>query len=442
MQPYSHMTYRTPTSTISGVTTNLPDIVSRAISLSNVTGYYGPKSKADHPRTYQFEDRTYPRGSIVVWGSVKDTRENAFTSFVPVNGHMPEVPAFLEAKAISKFYERLKHTSLNLGEDIGEMRQTKKMIEDFYSAGKTGLTRAQTAAANQVLSEYRGRYGRRRGAPRLTWRMIQQSGMTAVEFNLFGDQAPWTRRLDKVIKKLYLDSFCKTWLLATYGLGPLISTLQGLVKFVESKLGQHFRVNATCIDFGRAEYKDTLPDYPVSMNVVCTYKHIVKYGATFRVRDNVAFDLSRVNFFALPFKTLYDLTAFSFVLDWVIDVGSWIEAVERSLMNTSGADGLDLLAGYCTRYTACTYQSNTDWSAVPSDGWIKPNPYVWYSPSEIWSTSTVKYTSRTLLYSLPYMDLPVFNIDMGWRRLTSFGALMSLVVLPPKVAWLREKFSK
>lgn len=74
----------------------------------------------------------------------------------------------------------------------------------------------------------------------------------------------------------------------------------------------------------------------------CRRTRLVKYSLTYDVPSFVLRDLSQLGL-ANPLETLYELTPYSFVLDWVFPVGDWISVLDAGAY-------LDFKEGSLTRF--------------------------------------------------------------------------------------------
>lgn len=113
-----------------------------------------------------------------------------------------------------------------------------------------------------------------------------------------------------------------------------------------------------------------------------------------------------------PVSIGYELIPYSFVLDWFIDVGSYIRDVETAMLYGNVFRG-----GYVTRLTACDAKCNVSFDRFSKGGWR----YFGFGSS----SGRYLALNRSLLASYPLPRLPTFKADLGSSRLLSAAALLA-----------------
>ena len=113
-----------------------------------------------------------------------------------------------------------------------------------------------------------------------------------------------------------------------------------------------------------------------------------------------------------PISTGYEAIPYSFVLDWLIDVGSYLRDVETALLY-----GNRFIGGYVTHLTACDAGAEISFLRRTSGGWT----YFGQGPS----SGRYRRMSRSLLANYPLPRLPTFKADLGTSRLWSAAALLT-----------------
>lgn len=200
----------------------------------------------------------------------------------------------------------------------------------------------------------------------------------------------------------------KQYLQYTYGVKPLLSSIYGaadeslrfcLNKTERFKVRTHdtsgdFYVSGYTIDGGYSqEYK---------ASGMC--KRGLEIGVTLRTDG---FDISRWTSLN-PVSLAWELTPFSFVADWFVDVGSYLRNYETAIINSNR-----FVDGYITEVQAvdCGYSH------------AKSQPYGW---TEVASGSLKsRYIHRSVLNNYPSPRLPSFKADLGSSRLLSSASLLS-----------------
>lgn len=126
-----------------------------------------------------------------------------------------------------------------------------------------------------------------------------------------------------------------------------------------------------------------------------------------------AFDLSRWTSLN-PASLAYELTPYSFVLDWVINVGGYLRDLETSLMYANS-----FVSGYVTTGYACDATFSSSLTSV-STGY----PRVTVVANASCSGRKISLT-RSILGAYPAPRLPSFKVDLGADRLLNLAALLA-----------------
>lgn len=118
-----------------------------------------------------------------------------------------------------------------------------------------------------------------------------------------------------------------------YGVGPLLQDIDGSMQAIAEaqNLNRPLRLKVV----GIAEEKDLINLDPLSpwfgsncrLEVECQRRKLVRYSLCYDVPSWALKDLSQLGL-SNPLETLYELTPYSFVLDWVIPVGDWLSVLD------------------------------------------------------------------------------------------------------------------
>lgn len=197
-----------------------------------------------------------------------------------------------------------------------------------------------------------------------------------------------------------------------YGWRPLADSLYGV-------LDESQRLVTNEIERFRVRKSRPVSSYKANVNVkfyggvptnmVRSGRHMCEISVMLKTRD---FDLSRwasLN----PISWAYELTPYSFVLDWMIDVGGYIRNLETSLLY-----GNSFVSGYRTQVTAFDVEGLADATRVQSG-----NPSYLYSVLGSCSGRYINF-NRSILTSYPLPRLPTFRADLGSQRLLNLAALL------------------
>lgn len=200
------------------------------------------------------------------------------------------------------------------------------------------------------------------------------------------------------------------WLQAQYGWLPLAGSIySGCDEIFRQQTNNWARLRSRSSDQEVLQEKVTLDDGTVLNYLILNYAQ-VEFKVGYRLGGFSLPNWTSLN----PVSIAWELMPFSFVIDWVYNVGSYVRSMESALMS-----GKSFTGGYVTivRSQQCSIQKNF--------AGVRPG-----SPSSIRSFLTgsgssrrVEY-SRTVLYSPPLPRPPIVKVDLGWRRLISGAALL------------------
>ncbi len=206
------------------------------------------------------------------------------------------------------------------------------------------------------------------------------------------------------------------WLEFTYGWKPLASSIyesaQKLMapgpqgpEAIRVKVGASERMQLT---------QTRVEETPGIFKILLTRR-------TERVRFNVLYNIvpSRLNelagFTSLnPVSVAWELTPYSFVVDWFVDVGGYLRNYENALLY-----GTDFVDGYMTRSSLGEFIGDWNGSNLTVAGVFRTTTIRALHGSE-----RVTEKTRTRLASTPYPRRPRFSPHLGASRLISGAALL------------------
>lgn len=136
-------------------------------------------------------------------------------------------------------------------------------------------------------------------------------------------------------RKETLDMLSGTWLEWRYGIRPLLSDIQAIYEHVTTQLnGYDGKMSKRG---GRTAKMESITNLSKAMTfnqAYCTFKGTIKTTTWYTAR--VAFKYTRpltwqerygLDIYSLP-GIAYELTTLSFVLDWFLSVGTWLQALK------------------------------------------------------------------------------------------------------------------
>lgn len=198
-----------------------------------------------------------------------------------------------------------------------------------------------------------------------------------------------------------------------YGWSPLASDIY-------STANESVRLVINEIEHVRARMHENVPSgtsyVPVRwygscpVKMVRNGKFVCQYGLKFKTKG---YDIARWSSLN-PLSLAWELLPYSFVVDWVYDVGSYLRDLETSLLYANS-----FVNGYKT--------IGTFYDVTGSAGAYRreSNSYG-YSEYIVSATTSGRYRSlvRTKLVSYPAPRLPSFKADLGSGRLLNLAALI------------------
>lgn len=202
------------------------------------------------------------------------------------------------------------------------------------------------------------------------------------------------------------------WLEYTYGVKPLLSTVFGALdenlRHVINKLEHH---SARAVDYS---YRPDVVKYNTMWGLLGyrVFEGNFKLSTTLGVSLTTdSFDPARWSSLN-PISIAWELTPYSFVVDWFLEVGSYIRGIETSLLYSNR-----FRTGYRTDLFAFSGTAKQDYDYTANR--IYPGGYQT-------ATGTFKGSriNRTMLTSYPSPYLPSFQAKLGSSRLFSAASLL------------------
>lgn len=203
------------------------------------------------------------------------------------------------------------------------------------------------------------------------------------------------------------------WLEFTYGWTPLAHSIYGIGEQLLVKPALSGRILVTASHTERMVDRTYFPGtfYSVGDKLVWTAMHssrcrfAIYYGLAPNRLDALA-GFTSLN----PISIAWELTPYSFVVDWFVNVGGYLRNYENALLY-----GSSFVSGYMTQ-TQLTQQTGFD-----QGGSTVGN--VSYAV-DLQGNQSIKDLKRTVLSSSPYPRRPRFEPKLGSSRLISAAALL------------------
>lgn len=277
----------------------------------------------------------------------------------------------LQNKALERLYKKMSTKNGAVSEgidasvDVGESRETKKMVAKAVKS------------AGQVVT------------------VAKQVG-------------------ERVFKKgKVVGELANAWLAYTYGWKPLLDDIHELAEFTSVYYKEFTFRGTASVNRPHARYGiDTAwpTTIPIRTESIGYVSKRILYSVTCSVDDQTAFDLNRITSLD-PKRITWELLPMSFVLDWFVDIGGYLQLQEAAL-----GRGLTFKRGFLTVSNLNFYKAR-----VYGAGKSGTNLY----QVDLQASRKVTGKSRTKLLGFPRPAYPTLQVDLGWRRILSSGALLA-----------------
>jgi len=144
------------------------------------------------------------------------------------------------------------------------------------------------------------------------------------------------------------------WLEGRYGWRTLIFDLRDLSEVLANLENKRTRYSERAGRTLTSVYEDTGPNLA---GVVASFTHPVIRTVTVSYRGSVTADIEPPQFGFNPVTTAWELLPFSFIVDWFLGVGQWLEALSFFTLESShtSSTGYKILVDEAATYTASTF---------------------------------------------------------------------------------------
>ena len=190
-------------------------------------------------------------------------------------------------------------------------------------------------------------------------------------------------------RKSVIDEFNQLWLEARYGWRPLVYDVQSLMSLLKDKADNELASKSAQLAVNlSAEESSVLDNGNIRYERTVTRTGTATYHAKVYYKDH----MSAIG--ANPIITAYELTRFSFVMDWFINVGSWLQAMSPR----EGYTELGISTSVKFDYTDTFIQTCSEGSGHTHN--------VSLTPSEL-RTNVLKYVRN------PYSSIPLPHVNVN-----------------------------
>lgn len=292
--------------------------------------------------------------------------EGHFNDTFPDNHQEPG----LANRALISARRKLKGTDVNLGVAFGERSQTARLVGD---------------TATRLAKSYRSlRRGEIRNA-------MNHLGITSSRREPRGANAP------------------KKWLELQYGWKPLLSDVFGACDALTKRPKSDWIVTAKASSKASGLVVKVFDQFDAG-TVTCSWNHSVLVRIDVLPENELAIALSSSGI-TNPLLVGWELVPFSFVVDWFLPIGGWLE-------------GLDALLGYQVYGYSSSYISRDSWDEAGS--WLAPDSGSQVQNSYYGSKRAVRL-ERSVSNGVPLPSFPGFKDPRSFEHMANGLSLLATV---------------
>jgi hypothetical protein len=301
---------------------------------------------------------------------------------------LPSHDALARSKALKKLRQRMEiEMDSNLALDVVQIKQTVRLITDSASR----IARAGLSLKNGNIP----------GAARALW----------------GSKPPYYGKKGKGPD--HGASAANNWLQMQYGWKPLLNDIHGSMEAIARMNLADASIRQVAASAMTEEWD--VNDVPLWQNPqkvggwirVQTRSHC-KFGLRFTVEDHLSAFLAQTGF-TNPCNLAWEIIPFSFVADWFLPIGPWLETLKAY-------SGLAFLDGYETLFTKQKVESSVRFSGPIGS----PAPGQDLLAGGQYSRDVVLF-NRTKLASFPVAQFPSFKSPLSVTHALNAIALVKAV---------------
>jgi len=343
--------------------------------------------------------------TIVVDGSaVLDIGLGSFLNTVaPFAVDAGPFPINIENRARANFFKKLAQGKAQLGAALGEARDTAK-----------GVTRAAEEIASAVSSIASG-VGASRGAVARYLRGISQT--------IRGSRRTRSGKLRRdYLTEKGLEEVRDRWLQAQFEIKPLISDIQDAGQALSDAIFDHslegvFKIRAGATDSDRKTATiDGEYGYRMFSGIdVTTSMHI---SAIYRLPLTATRTINQLGL-GNPASVLWEVTAFSWMVDYVVGVGDWLDSMFVD------DDGSQFIEGSVSRIQRAVHSGQNDLRTGD------PSIHIYGKPSIEFRLNAGNFVRSVLDGRVIPPILPAVRVQMGLNQMANTLSVLSQVAGSP-----------
>lgn len=218
------------------------------------------------------------------------------------------------------------------------------------------------------------------------------------------------------------------WLEYRYGFMQLIYDYRDVMKLMTRHSGNYRIVTAARTFNGSDAWTRVDESNPISNRIrtmSCSRQDTIRAGLVLRIRP--MYDITRRAGLAQPLSTLWEVTPFSWLIDWAFDVSTALSALEGRFL-------LQPEASWVT--SKCSVRTERTFSMTPKHR--SGSTYSdWYNVTGGSAAGFYEYEKYDRVANPHYMPppLPEFKLRLNWKRMADLASLLRVF---KRDAWNRR----
>jgi hypothetical protein len=354
------------------------------------------------------------------------SRAGWYPAFTDVQGYWKERTTNAHEKALSRIQSKISQTALNAAQAFAERKQTASLIAQSVRR----MVSLALLIKKGKFDELYKKYGlpkpvRTRSGAYVIPRYRKKTEWTTTAFDDRGfpldrpkrhKTETWTE-----INTRKKFSFGDMWLEFQYGWKPLLQDIYGgceaLARMHTGRYhGIRFEASARAVlDYTQSAYSFTVNGTTFGGQATCKIAETVRYVIE-ADEDNAVLQTLASTGVTNPALLAWELLPYSFVLDWFIPVGNYLQQLEY-------ARGMSFMRGTKSINRSCVALVKQQTTGV------LPDPDFKAGGSFGGDVNIVKTTkARLLLTEFPYAKFPTIQPKLGVERILSGIALLSQLI--------------
>lgn len=217
-------------------------------------------------------------------------------------------------------------------------------------------------------------------------------------------------QLETYVRGFSRHTIANKWLEFIFGWKPLVGTLFGTLEELASQVSEMQRVKSRASHVSKSSTTWVSGDLRYADTV--TTSNRVEMAFWYKAPSTRLAQIGRYTSLN-PASIAWELMTLSFVIDYVIDISSYLRNLETAVIYNGGFSG-----GYQTTTTKNTCERVATGTGVYGGDGTRTVGSV--------KAKTVTVTkSRSLMTSYPFPDMPTVNLRLGPTRLLTLAALLT-----------------